>query len=131
MVNKVTLIGHFGDDPELKNLEGGKMVAKFSLATSETWKDKDGKKQEQTEWHNCTAWGKQGELINLYCKKGSKLYIEGKITYRSYEKDGKKEYYTEIIVQEFKFLDSKGQSKPDEVPSNDVGNQQESDDLPF
>jgi single-strand DNA-binding protein len=107
MVNKVILIGHLGKDPECKVLESGQMVANFSLATTEKFKDKNGNVQESTEWHNCQAWGKGAEVIEKYLKKGSKVFIEGKIKTRTYEKDGQTRYATEINVKEFSFLDSK------------------------
>ena len=81
MLNKVILIGHLGNDPELKNSESGS-IATFSIATTESWKDKDGNKKEQTEWHKCVVFGKRADTVNMYCHKGSKLYVEGKIQYR-------------------------------------------------
>ena len=107
MVNKVILIGHLGKDPECKVLESGQMVANFTIATTEKFKDKNGQVQESTEWHNCQAWGKQAEVIEKYLKKGAKIFVEGKIKTRSYDKDGEKRYVTEINVKEFSFLDSK------------------------
>ncbi len=106
-VNKVILIGNLGKDPECKVLESGNMVANLSVATSESYTDKDGNKVETTEWHNCTAWGKQAEIIEKYLKKGSKIFIEGKIKTRTYEKDGQTRYATDIQIKEFQFLDSK------------------------
>ena len=111
MVNKVILIGNLGKDPECKVLESGQMVANFPVATTEKWKDKNGNPQEATEWHNCQAWGKGAEIIEKYLKKGSKVFIEGKIKTRSYEKDGQTRYATEIIVKEFNFLDSKAKDE--------------------
>ena len=136
MLNKVFLIGNLGNDPEFQTLESGKSVAKFSIATSEVWKDKDGNKKEETQWHNCTVWGKQAEIINMYSKKGSRLYLEGEITYRSYEKDGEKKYYTEIVINEFKFLSNKTESnnsgaRVDDVPSNDIPTGTDDNELPF
>lgn len=107
MVNKVVLIGHLGKDPECKVLESGQMVANFTIATTEKFKDKNGQVQEATEWHNCQAWGKQAEVIEKYLKKGAKIFVEGKIKTRSYDKDGEKRYVTEINVKEFTFLDPK------------------------
>lgn len=107
MINKVTLIGNLGKDPECKVLESGQMVASFPVATTEKWKDKNGEIQEATEWHNCNAWGKQAEVIEKYLKKGSKVFIEGKIKTRTYEKDGQTRYATDIQIKEFQFLDSK------------------------
>jgi len=107
MVNKVILVGNLGKDPEVKVLESGQMVANFSLATSESYKDKNGQKVESTEWHNCVAWGKQAEIIEKYLKKGAKLFIDGKIKTRSYDKDGQTRYATDIQILNFNFLDSK------------------------
>jgi len=96
-VNKVTLIGNCGKDPEVKHLPSGKVVAKFTLATSEKWKDKTtGEVKEDTQWHNVTFWGKLAEIIEKYVKKGNPLYIEGSIKYRNYEDNGVKKYFTEI-----------------------------------
>ena len=111
MVNKVILIGNLGKDPECKVLQSGQMVTNLTVATAEKWKDKDGNPQEATEWHNCQIWGKGAEIAEKYLKKGSKVFIEGKIKTRSYEKDGQTRYATEIIVKEFNFLDSKAKDE--------------------
>ena len=90
-INKVIIIGNVGNDPEVKRIDNGNAVANFSIATSETWKDKDsGQKQEKTEWHRIVVWGRLAEIIEQYVKKGSKLYLEGKLQTRSYEQDGAK-----------------------------------------
>jgi single-strand DNA-binding protein len=106
-VNKVILVGHLGGDPELKFTPGGQAVANFNLATSERWSDKDGNKQERTEWHRIVVWGKLAELCGEYLAKGRKAYIEGSLQTRSYEKDGATRYVTEIKASEVVFLDSK------------------------
>jgi single-strand DNA-binding protein len=114
-VNKVILIGRLGKDPELKYTPAGVPVATFSLATSEIWKDKEGKKQEKVEWHRCVAWSHTAENINKYCKKGEQLYIEGRLETRSWDdKEGVKRYTTEIIVGQMQFMSSKseGGAKP-------------------
>lgn len=103
MINKVTLLGNLGKDPEVKELENGKMV-KFSMATSESYKDREGNKQTKTEWHNIVVWGKLAEIAEKYLKKGSKLYLEGKITTRSWEDEGQTKYMTEIVAREFTML---------------------------
>jgi single-strand DNA-binding protein len=109
-VNKVILIGSVGKDPEQKNLPSGGMVVNFSLATSESWKDKQtGEQQELTEWHRCVCFGKLAEIIAQYVKKGSKLYIEGSLRTRSWEQEGVKRYATEIVVSEMQMLDGKPQ----------------------
>ncbi|MGB2349382.1 MAG: single-stranded DNA-binding protein [Flavobacteriaceae bacterium] len=103
--NKVQLIGNLGNDPEIITLEGGKKLAKFSLATNEHYKDKDGQKQTKTDWHNVVAWNKTAELIEQYVSKGKEIAIEGKLSTRSYEdKDGQKRYTTEVIVNELLLL---------------------------
>lgn len=103
-VNKAIIIGNLGADVESKDLGDGKMVAKFSVATSEKWKDKDGNDQETTEWHNITAWGKLAEICSKYLSKGSKVYVEGKIQTESYEKDGVKKYSTKIVMNNMQML---------------------------
>jgi len=106
-VNKVILIGNLGKDPEFKYTPGGQPVATFSLATTEKFSDKGGQRQERTEWHNIVAWGKLAELSNQYLKKGRSVYIEGRITNRSWDdKDGNKKYRTEIVVTAMQFLGS-------------------------
>ena len=99
--NKVQLIGHVGNAPEILNLESGKKLAKFSIATSESYKNSKGEKITDTQWHNIVAWGKTAELIENYVPKGKEVGIEGKLTSRSYEdKDGVKRYVTEVICNE-------------------------------
>lgn len=107
-VNKVILIGNLGKDPELKTFPNGGCVANASLATSESWKDKEGQQQEHTEWHNLVFNGKVAEIADRYLRKGSKVYIEGKIRTRKYEaKDGGERYITEIRVSDMQMLDAK------------------------
>jgi single-strand DNA-binding protein len=105
-VNKTILLGNVGKDPEVKSTNGGTLVATLSLATSERFKDKQGEVQEQTEWHNLVAYARGAEIIRDYVKKGSKLYVEGKIRTRSWDdKDtGKKVYRTEIVVGDISLL---------------------------
>lgn len=99
--NKVQLIGHVGNAPEIVNLESGKKLAKFSIATSESYKNSRGEKITDTQWHNIVAWGKTAELIENYVPKGKEVGIGGKLTSRSYEdKDGVKRYVTEVICNE-------------------------------
>ena len=111
-INKVILVGNLGKDPEVKHLDGGNVVANITVATSEKYKDKQGEMVEETEWHNCSAWGKLAELMEKYLNKGSKVYIEGKLRTRSYEdQEGVTKYTTEVIVKELKFLSSKSESE--------------------
>ena len=111
MVNKVTLVGNVGKDPELKYTQSGAAVVNFSVATTERYKDKQGEQQETTEWHNVTAWRQLAEICGKYLHKGKQVYIEGKITTRSYDdRDGNKKYITEIVASEMKMLGGKGDS---------------------
>jgi single-strand DNA-binding protein len=99
--NKVQLIGNLGNDPEIITLEGGKKLAKFSLATNEIYKDADGQKQTKTEWHNLIAWNKTADIIEKYVSKGKEIAIDGKLTNRSWDdKEGNKRYTTEVVVNE-------------------------------
>jgi len=108
-VNKVILVGNLGKDPEVRYTQTGSAVANFSIATSEQWNDRDGKKQERTEWHNIVVWGKQAEHCGQYLSKGRQVYIEGSIRTRSYDdKSGNKRYITEIVAQRIQFLGGGG-----------------------
>jgi single-strand DNA-binding protein len=109
MVNKVTLIGNLGKDPETKRLENGATVCKFSLATSESYRDKSGEWQTQTEWHNIVLWRDMAEKAETLTK-GQAIYLEGKITTRSWEKDGVKQYVTEIVGNYFRKIADKRES---------------------
>ncbi|HLP17657.1 MAG TPA: single-stranded DNA-binding protein [Bacteroidota bacterium] len=109
-LNKVMLIGNLGKDPELKYTNSGIAVATFSVATADSWKDAEGNMQDRTEWHNIVAWRKLAEICGEYLKKGKKVYIEGKIQTRSYEKDGIKKYITEIVADQLVMLDGGGGS---------------------
>jgi single-strand DNA-binding protein len=102
-LNKALLYGNLTRDPELKALPSGQQVANFSIATNRTYKDKNGAKQEQTEFHNVVAFGRTAEVIAQYVKKGRPIYIEGRIQTRSWEAEGKKNYRTEVIVETFQF----------------------------
>lgn len=108
-INKVILIGNLGSDPEVREV-GGSPVANFSLATNETWTDKSGQKQERTQWHRITVWGKLAEVCGRYLSKGKKVYVEGRIGYRDVEKDGVTTRYTDITATSIQFLDSRGGS---------------------
>lgn len=108
-VNKVILVGNVGQDPETRYMPNGGAVTNISLATSETWKDKNtGEQQERTEWHRVTFYQRLAEIVAEYVKKGSKLYVEGSLRTRSWEQDGIKRYATEVIANEMQMLDSKG-----------------------
>ncbi|MBF0194065.1 MAG: single-stranded DNA-binding protein [Magnetococcales bacterium] len=113
-LNKVQLIGNVGKDPEIRFTQDGRPIANLTIATSETWNDKSGQKQEKTEWHRVVAFGKLADIIQQYVKKGSKLYIEGQLQTRKWtDNQGQDKYTTEIIIQQFGgqmlMLDSRGQ----------------------
>lgn len=134
-LNKVLLIGRLGKDPELSYTPNGVAVCKFSLATNESYKGNDDNWVEKTEWHNIVAWRKLAEICSQYLKKGSKVYLEGKIQTDTYEKDGKKNYFTKIVIDEMVMLDSKGSSgtengAPEEVEETEKGSS-DPNDLPF
>ncbi|SMO58187.1 single-stranded DNA-binding protein [Solitalea koreensis] len=113
-INKVILVGHLGKDPELRQLDGGVKVASFPLATSETY-TKDGKKVEQTEWHNIVMWRGLADIAEKFLVKGKLVYIEGKLRTRSWDdKDGNKRYQTEIVADNFTMLGRKSDNEPHE-----------------
>ena len=106
--NKVQLIGNLGNDPEIINLESGKTLAKFAIATNESYKNTNGEKVTDTQWHNVVAWGKTAQIIEKYLSKGKEVAIEGKLTSRSYEdKEGEKRYITEVVCNELLMLGNK------------------------
>lgn len=103
--NKVQLIGHVGQEPEIKIFDGGKKVANITIATNESYTNNKGEKVENTEWHRITAWGKVADIIEKYVIKGKEIAIEGKLTHRSYDdKEGNKRYITEIVANELLLL---------------------------
>ncbi len=104
-INKVILVGNLGSNPEVKTIGSGQQVAQFNIATSESWMDKNGQRQERTEWHRVVFWGKQAELCGKYLSKGRQVYIEGKLQTRQWEDaQGQKRYTTEIIGNTVQFL---------------------------
>jgi len=145
MVNKVILVGNLGRDPEIRSLPSGQPVANFSLATSRRWKDRDGNRQEKTEWHNIVCYGKQAEIAGQYLTKGKQIFVEGRIETRSWDdkQTGEKKYRTEIICDNFQMLGSAGggrggggQTSHDEEPSYGGGGGGpagggDDDDIPF
>jgi single-strand DNA-binding protein len=134
-INKVTLIGNLGKDPELRYTSSGVAVATFSLATNESWKDQDGNLQDKTQWHNIVAWKKLAEICGEYLKKGAKVYLEGRLQYRTYDdKNGVKKYITEIVLEEMLMLDSRGGAGvTSEAPQShaDAPAAEKGEDLPF
>jgi single-strand DNA-binding protein len=148
-INKAILVGNVGKDPVVQYIKEDLPVARFTLATSETYRDKNGEKVTNTEWHNIVAWRGTAKLVEQYVKKGTQLYIEGKITTRSYDKDGVTRYFTEIVTNTIQFI-GKAESgtstgaqtsakKEDEMPPVAIYNEapeqsgefNEGDDLPF
>ena len=117
-VNKVILVGNLGKDPEVRHLEGGVTVANFSLATTEVYKDKSGNRKEQTEWHNISVWRGLADIAEKYLKKGSTIYLEGRLRNKSYEKDGVKHYSTEIVADTFTMLGKKESSATENTTTN-------------
>src|SRR2546425_581530 len=113
-VNKVILIGNLGADPELRYTNTGTAVANFRIATNDQWTDKNGEKQERTEWHNIVAWGKLGEICGRYLKKGRPVYVEGRLQTRQWEdQTGNKRYTTEVIAQVMQMLGRPGETAGD------------------
>jgi|ERR1035437_10990482 single-strand DNA-binding protein len=132
-VNKVILVGNLGKDPEVRHLEGGAVVANFPLATTESYKDKTGQRNEQTEWHNIVVWRGLAEIAEKYLKKGMTIYIEGKLRTRSWDdKEGHKRYTTEIVGDTFTILSKKEHSQSS-TAADDAGitGAKAGDDLPF
>lgn len=135
-VNKVILVGHVGKDPEVRYLEGGVAVARLPLATSESYKNKEGQKVEQTEWHNIVLWRGLAEITEKYVRKGKLIYVEGKIRTRSYGDENNKKYITEIIADSMTMLGGprvddanlRSQDGPEAAP---VSNDAPAGDLPF
>jgi single-strand DNA-binding protein len=150
-INKVILVGNLGKDPELSYLPSGQSVAKFSLATSRSYKDKNGELKEETEWHNIVAWGKLGEICAQYLTKGRQAYIEGRIQSRTWEgRDGNKRTSVDIVASDMQMLGGRGEgggsaekpsrtvaSEHSSAPSMDEGSQETGapeitdDDIPF
>ena len=121
-VNKVILIGRLGKEPEVRNLENGAVVANFTMATSESYKDKTtGEKKEVTEWHNIVLWRGLAEISQKYLHKGDLVYIEGKLKTRSWEKEGVTRYTTEIVADNMTMLGSKGGGSSSGSSSTDYG----------
>ena len=140
-INKVILVGNLGQDPEVKFTAGGAAVTTLSIATSDSWKDKDsGMDKERTEWHRVVLWRRLAEIAGEYLKKGSKVYIEGQLQTRKWEQEGQTRYTTEIIARDMQFLDSRGSvntsnqedTKKSEESDPDVPDSRiDDDDIPF
>lgn len=130
-VNKAIIVGRLGKDPEIRHTQGGKTVANFPVATSETWKDKSGQKKEQTEWHLVQVWGGLADVAEKYLNKGDMVYIEGKLRTRSWEKDGITRYQTEIVGDNMTMLSTKGSSVETPVAEVVQNEEEDLDGLPF
>lgn len=135
-VNKVILIGNLGRDPEVRYTSGGSAVANVSIATTDTWKDKQsGEQQDRTEWHNLVFYARLAEIVGEYLNKGAKIFVEGRLQTRKWQdKNGQDRYTTEIVVNEMQMLDGKGGAKPDsrEPPANQGSVPPDvEDDIPF
>ena len=141
-INKVIIVGNLGQDPEIKYTAGGAAVTTLSIATSDSWKDKDsGMDQERTEWHRVVLWRRLAEIAGEYLKKGSKVYIEGQLQTRKWEQEGQTRYTTDIIARDMQFLDSRVSSntsspqKSSEISGQSAANVPDSaiddDNIPF
>lgn len=134
-VNKVIIIGNLGRDPDLRHTKGGTAVVNISVATSESWKGKDGQSQERTEWHRVVAFNRLAEIMSEYLGKGSKVYVEGRLQTRKWQgQDGQDRYSTEIAAKEMQMLDSRGSRAPQygrKGPQTDAGNDDLDEDVPF
>ena len=143
-VNKVILVGNLGKDPEVRYMPNGEAVANFSIATTDTWKDKSGVKQEKTEWHSIVMYRKLAEIAGEYLKKGRPVYVEGRLQTRQWEKDGVTRYTTEVVADQMQMLGGKadtstGSAQRQDTPSNEQDNAPSAprnfddfdDDIPF
>ena len=120
-INKVILVGNLGQDPEVKYTAGGDAVTTLSVATSDSWKDKDtGQDQERTEWHRVVLWRRLAEIAGEYLNKGSKVYVEGQLRTRKWEQEGQTRYTTEIVARELQFLDSKNTTESPKTNDSQV-----------
>lgn len=141
-INKAILLGHVGKDPDIRHLDNGRAVAKFTLATTEQYKNREGERVEKTEWHNINMWSPLAEIVEKYVHKGSKLYLEGRIQTRNYEDaSGNKKYFTEVEAREMIMLDNKAEGSSSYEPaasSSTTASEpapppvaEDADDLPF
>src|SRR5213593_2464860 len=138
-VNKVILVGNLGANPEMRFTQGGQAVANLRIATTERWTDKNGQKQEATEWHRVVVWGRQAEIVGQYLTKGRQVYVEGRIRTRQWQdQSGQKRYTTEIVAQNVLMLGGRGERGPEEaatVPPDDAATADfgpgPDDDIPF
>jgi len=133
-VNKVILVGNLGADPEMRYTAGGTAVCRLRIATSRNFTDKQGNRQEETAWHRVDAWGKLAEICGQYLSKGRQVYIEGRLKYGSYEKDGVKHYTTDIVAENMQMLGAgggRGEEREPEPPFEPPAGGVSEDDIPF
>lgn len=131
-VNKVILVGHLGANPELKTFDDGGAVCNFSLATNESYTDKQGQRQERAEWHRVVVWGKRAEVCAKYLGKGRQVYVEGKLRTRSWEdREGNKRFMTEVVANDVQFLSGGGKQEQAPAPAQDDGFAGPDGDIPF
>ena len=122
-LNKVMLIGNLGQDPEIRYTQSGSAVANLRIATTDVWKDKQGQRQERTEWHSIVAWDRLADLAQNYLKKGRQIYVEGRLQTRSWEdQQGQKRFSTEIVANVIQFLGSRPEGEANTTPSQNYGN---------
>ena len=137
MINRVTLLGNLGRDPEIRSTTSGLAVANLSLATNRRWKDRDGSRQEQTEWHRIVCFGRQAEVAGQYLARGRQLYVEGRLQTRSWEdrETGQTRYSTEVVCENFQMLGQRPAAGDGDstatCPDRDSGPEPEDDDIPF
>ena len=137
MLNKVFLIGNLGRDPEVRSTQSGQTMATFTLATNRRWRDRDGNRQEQTEWHTIVLWGRQAEIAGQYLRRGRQVFVEGRLQTRSWQdqRTGEKRYKTEIVCENFQMLGGRGDAsygEPPPEPPGDLGTGDPmDDDVPF
>lgn len=131
MINMHIVVGRLGADPKTQELNSGTKLTKFPVATSETYTDKNGERQEKTAWHNCEAWGKLAEICDKYLKKGKLVYISGSTSTDKVENGDEVRYYTKLTVREMKMLDKKDDSSGNQNSSNDSGPVDDDDEIPF
>lgn len=131
-VNKVIVVGRLGADPELKYTQSNQAVCRLSIATSQVWKDKEGQKQERTEWHRVVVWGQMGETASKYLTKGREVYVEGRLQTRSWEDpQGNKKYTTEIVANTVQFLGSANMTQQPQTETTVEPTFDSSEDIPF
>lgn len=131
-INKVILVGNLGQDPDTRSTQGGSIVTQLSIATGEAWKDSNGQLQERTEWHRIVVWGRLAEIARDYLRKGSKVYLEGRLQTRKWQdKEGRDQYTTEIVASELQMLDRKPNEGPAPSPSPAPASGKYDDHIPY